>query len=395
MYICVMEILIIVILILLNGIFAMSEVALISARKSSLGSDAKHGSKAAERALKLAEDPDKFLSTVQIGITLIGILTGIYSGATLADGFGEILEKWGVPHVIARTAAQFIIVVVVTYATIIFGELVPKRIGMAAAEKTAKIIAGPMKALSVVASPFVWVLAKSTEIVCRMLNIKDAETKVTEEEIKSIIQEGAEDGTVQEVEQNIVERVFSLGDRTVESIMTHRNDLDWIDLSLSNAEIEQFVKTRSKIEPCNYFHERMEVYTALNQLRDSQLSYGLVCDEFGSMQGIVTLKDILEALVGTIPDEHSEPDIVRRDDGSVLVDGQCPFYDFLAYFDMEDLFTPQEYDFTTVSGLILKELGHIPQTGERIEWKNFSFEVMDMDGVRIDKILIHVHDTQA
>ena len=139
----------------------------------------------------------------------------------------------------------------------------------------------------------------------------------------------------------------------------------------------------------------MEVYTALNQLRDSQLSYGLVCDEFGSMQGIVTLKDILEALVGTIPDEHSEPDIVRRDDGSVLVDGQCPFYDFLAYFDMEDLFTPQEYDFTTVSGLILKELGHIPQTGERVEWKNFSFEVMDMDGARIDKILIHVHDTQA
>ena len=431
MYICVMEILIIVILILLNGIFAMSEVALISARKSSLGSDAKHGSKAAERALKLAEDPDKFLSTVQIGITLIGILTGIYSGATLADGFGEILEKWGVPHVIARTAAQFIIVVVVTYATIIFGELVPKRIGMAAAEKTAKIIAGPMKALSVVASPFVWVLAKSTEIVCRMLNIKDAETKVTEEEIKSIIQEGAEDGTVQEVEQNIVERVFSLGDRTVESIMTHRNDLDWIDLSLSNAEIEQFVKThphnvypvaegnidnavgvirlkhlfcnisdpdfdiRSKIEPCNYFHERMEVYTALNQLRDSQLSYGLVCDEFGSMQGIVTLKEILEALVGTIPDEHTEPDIVRRDDGSVLVDGQCPFYDFLAYFDMEDLFTPQEYDFTTVSGLILKELCHIPQTGERVEWKNFSFEVVDMDGARIDKILIHVHDTQA
>lgn len=426
-----MEIIIIIILILLNGVFAMSEVALISARKSSLGNDAKQGSKAASRALKLAEDPDKFLSTVQIGITLIGILTGIYSGATLADGFGNVLDGWGVPHAIARTTAQLIIVVVVTYATIIFGELVPKRIGMAAAEKTAKIIAGPMKALSVIASPFVWVLSKSTELVCKLLNLKDAETKVTEEEIKSIIQEGTEDGTVQEVEQNIVERVFSLGDRTVDSIMTHRSDLDWIDLSLSNAEIEEFVKAhphnvypvadgnidnavgvvrlknlfcnisdpdfdiRTKIEPCNYFHERMEVYNALNQLRDSQLSYGLVCDEFGSTQGIVTLKDILEALVGTIPDEHTEPDIVRRDDGSVLIDGQCPFYDFLAYFDMEDLFSPQEYDFTTVSGLILQELGHIPQTGEKLDWKNFSFEVMDMDGARIDKILVHLHEIQS
>ena len=232
-----MEIFIIVILIILNGIFAMSEVALISARKSNLKTQAAQGSRSAKLALRLAEDPDRFLSTVQIGITLIGILTGIYSGATLADRFGVVLARLGMPLATATTVAQAAIVIVVTYLTIVFGELVPKRIGMNAAEGVAKAVARPMHALSVVASPFVWLLSGSIELVSRIFHLEEADPKVTEAEIKSIIQEGAEHGEVKEVEQRIVGRVFSLGDRTVESIMTHRNDLVWLDAGMTRDEI--------------------------------------------------------------------------------------------------------------------------------------------------------------
>ncbi len=417
-----MEILVILLLILLNGLFAMSEVALISARKSSLNTEAKQGSKRAQSALRLAEDPDKFLSTVQIGITLIGILTGIYSGDALADRFGEVLASTGLPLATATTLAQAVIVVIVTYVTIVFGELVPKRIGMNAAEGVAKAVARPMHLLSVVASPFVWLLSRSIEGVTRLMGLKEAESKVTEAEIKSIIQEGAEDGEVQEVEQQIVGRVFSLGDRKVESIMTHRSETVWIDLSMTADSIRKLVEESphnrypvasgsldrvegvvylkdlfahigdadfsvAKImQPAKYFHEETEVYNALEQLRNEHLGYGIVCDEFGVTQGIVTLRDVLEALIGTMPEEREEPDIVPRSDGSALVDGQCPFYDFLCYFGVEDVFPHSEYN--TISGLILDELEHIPQTGEQLVWNTFHFEIVDMDGARIDKILV-------
>ena len=209
-----MEILVILLLILLNGLFAMSEIALISARRSNLEMQARQGSAGARQALKLAKDPDRFLSTVQIGITLIGILTGIYSGDTLAAKFGGELARLGIPLRTATVTAQVTIVIAVTYLTIIFGELVPKRIGMNAAERAAKIVAQPMRLLSVAASPFVWLLSRSTAGVARLLGLQRAESKVTEAEIRSIIQEGAEDGEVQEVEQELVERVFNLGDRT-------------------------------------------------------------------------------------------------------------------------------------------------------------------------------------
>lgn len=230
-----MEILVILLLILLNGLFAMSEIALISARRSNLEMQARQGSAGARQALKLAKDPDRFLSTVQIGITLIGILTGIYSGDTLAAKFGGELARLGIPLRTATVTAQVTIVIAVTYLTIIFGELVPKRIGMNAAERAAKIVARPMRLLSVAASPFVWLLSRSTAGVARLLGLQRAESKVTEAEIRSIIQEGAEDGEVQAVEQQIMGRVFSLGDRTVESIMTHRSELAWIDAAASAA----------------------------------------------------------------------------------------------------------------------------------------------------------------
>lgn len=417
-----MEIVIILLLILLNGLFAMSEVALISARKSSLNTQAKQGSKTARQALRLAEDPDKFLSTVQIGITLIGILTGIYSGDALADRFGELLATTGLSLTTARTIAQAAIVIIVTYVTIVFGELVPKRIGMNAAERVAMLVARPMHLLSVIASPFVWILSHSIEAVTRLFGLKEAESKVTEAEIKSIIQEGAEDGEVQEVEQQIVGRVFSLGDRKVESIMTHRSEMAWLDLSMSPDQIREVVAStphnrypvangnldrvegvvflkdlfahigdkgftlKSILQPAKYFHEDTEVYNVLEQLRNEHLGYGVVCDEFGVTQGIITLRDILEALIGTMPEEREEPDIVAREDGSTLVDGQCPFYDFLCYYGLEDVFPHSEYN--TISGLILDELEHIPQTGECLQWHMFRFEIVDMDGARIDKILV-------
>lgn len=417
-----MEILVILLLILLNGIFALSEIALISARRSNIELLARQGNPGAKQAQKLIEDPDKFLSTIQIGITLIGILTGIYSGDALATRFGSQLAGLGIPLRPATIVAQVTIVIAVTYLTLIFGELVPKRIGMSAAEKAAVLTARPMRLLARLASPFVWLLSKTTAAILRLLGLKNAESRVTEEEIRSIIREGAEDGEVQEVEQRIVGRVFSLGDRTVESVMTHRSELAWIEIGMTSAQIRDVVgrephgrypvgvgsldkilgvvylkelflhlndpdfDLHAHLAPAKFFHEGFEVYSALEQLRTEQLGYGIVCDEFGVTRGIITLKDIFEALVGEIPDAQEEPDIVTREDGSCLVDGQCPFYDFLAHFGIENSQSRTAYN--TLSGLILDELEHIPHVGEHLIWDGFRLEIVDMDGVRIDKILV-------
>lgn len=421
-----MEFLIIIGLILLNGVLAMSEIAMVSARKSRLETEAKTGNKSAERALKLANQPDRFLSTIQIGITLIGILTGLYSGQTLARDLAVWIEKIEVlkPH--ALLISKTLIVIVVTYLTLIFGELVPKRIGMVAAEKMAKLIAGPMNTLSHIASPFVWLLSASTSFIMRVLGLnKSNENKITEEEIKAIIQESTAEGEIQEVEQDIVERVFNLGDRNIGSIMTHRSDLVWLNINDSNESIRETVNThihtiypvadskldnivgivllkdlfrtiespnfnlKSIIRVPQYFPQNQSVYNALEHLKQGHTKYGLVTDEFGIIEGIVTLQDILKALIGDLPEIGEEPDIVQREDGSYLVDGQCPFYNFLAYFDMESLYT--EHYYNTLSGLILKILEHIPHSGEKLAWKIFEFEIVDMDAARIDKVLVKIN----
>ena len=404
------EIIIILLLILVNGIFAMSEIAVIQARKTTLSNDEKKGSKGAKTALRLANDPDRFLSTVQIGITLIGILTGIYSGASLSGRFSDVFESFGMPERWAYPLAQGIIVIVVTYLTIIFGELVPKRIGMSVAERVSEIIARPMYVLSVIAGPFVWVLSKSTEAVVDLLGVKNAESKVTEEDIKSIVQEGKEDGEVQEVEQDIVERVFMLGDLTVDSIMTHRSDVVTLDVNMTNDELKEVLngnlyeayplidrgidnilgvvllkdllfrlddktlKLKSIMHPAVYFYENMSVYKALEQMKEKRLTQAFICDEFGSFQGIITLRDILEGLVGTINEVNNDPEIVKREDSeSWLVDGQCSFYDFLSYFDKEDLYDSEQQDYNTLAGLIIEQMKHIPQAGERTDWNCFNF----------------------
>ena len=426
------EIIIILLLILVNGIFAMSEIAVIQARKTTLSNDEKKGSKGAKTALRLANDPDRFLSTVQIGITLIGILTGIYSGASLSGRFSDVFESFGMPERWAYPLAQGIIVIVVTYLTIIFGELVPKRIGMSVAERVSEIIARPMYVLSVIAGPFVWVLSKSTEAVVDLLGVKNAESKVTEEDIKSIVQEGKEDGEVQEVEQDIVERVFMLGDLTVDSIMTHRSDVVTLDVSMTNDELKEVLngnlyeayplidrgidnilgvvllkdllfrlddktlKLKSIMHPAVYFYENMSVYKALEQMKEKRLTQAFICDEFGSFQGIITLRDILEGLVGTINEVNNDPEIVKREDSeSWLVDGQCSFYDFLSYFDKEDLYDSEQQDYNTLTALKNQQMKHIPQAGERTDWNCFNFEIVDMDGARIDKVLVTMKDTEG
>lgn len=426
------EIIIILLLILVNGIFAMSEIAVIQARKTTLSNDEKKGSKGAKTALRLANDPDRFLSTVQIGITLIGILTGIYSGASLSGRFSDVFESFGMPERWAYPLAQGIIVIVVTYLTIIFGELVPKRIGMSVAERVSEIISRPMYVLSVIAGPFVWVLSKSTEAVVDLLGVKNAESKVTEEDIKSIVQEGKEDGEVQEVEQDIVERVFMLGDLTVDSIMTHRSDVVTLDVNMTNDELKEVLngnlyeayplidrgidnilgvvllkdllfrlddktlKLKSIMHPAVYFYENMSVYKALEQMKEKRLTQAFICDEFGSFQGIITLRDILEGLVGTINEVNNDPEIVKREDSeSWLVDGQCSFYDFLSYFDKEDLYDSEQQDYNTLAGLIIEQMKHIPQAGERTDWNCFNFEIVDMDGARIDKVLVTMKDTEG
>lgn len=418
-----MEIFIILSLIILNGLLAMSEIAMVSARKSRLETDAKKGSKSASTALKLANEPDRFLSTIQIGITLIGILTGLYSGEALADDFARFFRPLGFSEAHAYTFAKVIIVILVTYLTLIFGELVPKRLGMNAPERIARFIAPPMYLLSWVASPFVWLLSASTRAVLRLTGLShSADSKITEEEIKAIIEEGTKEGEIQEVEQDIVERVFSLGDRKVGSIMTHRSDLIWINSNESTAAIRDKVKThvfnvypvadgtidnirgvlylkdlfgkidapdfqlQALLRPPLYFPENQSVYNALNHLKESHSKYGLVTDEFGSIQGIVTLKDIVNALLGDVSETEPTPEIVRRPDGSLLVDGQCSFYELLEYMDLTCLYPGNEHN--TLSGLILEQLEHIPVVGEKLAWNGISMEIADMDGARIDKVLV-------
>lgn len=421
------EILIIFILILLNGVFAMAEISLVSARKSSLQSSAKRGSSSARLALKLAEEPDRFLSTVQIGITLIGIVTGIYSGARVAEDFAPVLMKIGVPATASQNIAQVVIVAIVTYLTLVFGELLPKRIGMGAAENVAKFMARPMHLLSVAASPFVWLLSKSTALLVKLLGIDSKGSKVTEEEIKSIVKEGAEGGEVQEVEQDIVERVFLMGDMNVDSIMTQRRDLVWLDAGMSPADIRAIISDglheaypvaegdldhligfvtmkdlvfglekkefslRNILSAPAYFYENMSVYKVLETMKREGISRGIVCDEFGSCVGVVTLKDIMMGLVGSVDEGKDAPkQIMKRPDGEEwLVDGQCYMHEFLEFFESGELYSNEEY--TTVAGLCLNELGHIPVPGESFKWQIFTFEVADMDGARIDKLLVRLN----
>lgn len=402
----------------------MSEIALISARKNRLESAAKKGNKSAKIALELANSPNKFLSTVQIGITLIGILTGIYSGdkitlnvETFVSGF-EILKPY------SHTISVGIVVVVLTFFSLVLGELLPKRIGMNHPVSIAKAVAMPMKMVSIITAPFIWLLTHATEFLLKVLQIKpNADGKVTEEEIKAFIKEGTEGGEVQEIEQDIVERVFHIGDRKINSLMTHRKSVVFLQQDANKSQIKEYIiKDLHSIYPvygtdyddivgvvnlksifariddetidlskimtdAPFMMEHTTAYKALEKFKKSGIHYSFVADEYGVFQGVITLNDILEALVGDASDFYKEDfQLIEREDGTWLVDGHYSLHDFLTYFELDDLIN--DYDVTTVSGLIMTELSHIPKQGEKLIWHRFELEVIDMDGIKIDKVMV-------
>ena len=401
----------------------MSEIALVSARKARLEAQANKGDKRAKAALELSNHPDRFLSTVQIGITLIGILTGIYSGEKLTDDFVNFLNQFTILQPYSNGLATTIIVIILTYFSLVLGELVPKRLGLASPEAIAKTMAKPMSVVSFITSPFVWLLTKSSYVIVKLFKIKSDSNQVTEEEIKAIISEGTEHGAIEEAEQEIIERAFHLGDRNITSLMTHRSDMIWFDQNDNEASIrEKIIKDPHSIYPiCDgdidnikgvvslkdlyvsddltlfkdlllpalFVPNNNTAYQVMEKFRESKIHSCFIVDEYGSVLGMITMNDILEAIIGDMPQPDTEDyAIVEREDGSYLVDAQIPFYDFLSRFDKTDWMNDSENEFDTLAGCILHDLEHIPQTGEKAKWKGFKFEIIDMDGHRIDKVLV-------
>jgi putative hemolysin len=405
----------------------MAEIALVSARKARLEGQASKGDLRAKYALALAQKPDSFLSTVQIGITTIGILTGIYSGDKIIDDVAVFLSAIPVFAEYSTGIATVFVVVVITFFSLVFGELVPKRLGLSNPEKIAKSVASPMRVITAMTFPFVWLLMNTTGLIMRLFRIKMDESQVTEEEIKAIINEGTEHGAIEATEQEIIQRVFHLGDRNITSLMTHRSDIIWFDLNDNEVTIrEKIMKEPHSVYPiCDksidnisgivsikdmyvtaddisfrdvmkhplFVPENISPYQLLEKFKETKIHTSFVVDEYGTLLGLVTLNDLLEAIVGDLP-QHDLQDyeIIEREDGSFLVDAQIPFYDFLTRFEKADWMNEGEQEFDTLAGFILHSLERIPSTGDRFDWKGFSFEIIDMDSHRIDKVLVKVSD---
>ena len=414
-------------LILLNGVFSMAEIALVSARKARLEAQANKGDEKAKAALKLANHPDVFLSTVQVGITLIGLLTGLFSGEKLKLPIVEYFNQFEWSRHYSNGIANTIIVVILTYFSLVLGELVPKRIGLARPEYIAKNFARPMGWLSRITFPFIWLLTTSTHLIVKLLNIKVKDNQVTEEEIKAMITEGSEHGAIEEEEKDIIERIFHLGDRNITSLMTHRTDIIWFDeddtvqtfkdrfealtystYPVCNKQVDDitgvvFVKDIVKASPATllkdlakpaiFVPENNSPYQLLEKFKETKIHSCFIVNEYGTLEGMITLNDILEAIVGDVPQSGQEEyEIIERQDGTYLVDAQIPFYDFLSRFEKTEWMNEGEHDFDTLAGFVLHELKHIPDAGERFEWKGFDFEIVDMDGQRIDKLIVTISE---
>jgi len=403
----------------------MSEIALVSSRKSRMEQLANQGNARARQVIHLISRPEVFLSTVQVGITLISIITGLYSGEKFGKDLEPLIARINLLKPYSATISTALVVIIVTFLSILIGELVPKRLAMLRSEKIALISAPVMVFLSKVAFPAIWLLNKTTALLFRLFNIKLSQTSsVTEEEIKALVSESAESGEIDEAEQEIIERVFHLGDRSITSLMTHRSDIAWLpahgtiaDLVAKSRQaahsiypicrntiddIEGVVQLkdliaadkthalRDFIRPAVYVPDNISPYKLMEKFKETKIHSAFIVDEYGTLQGMITLNDILEAIVGDIP-EHGDDDysITERKDGSYLVDGQLPFYDFLVHFDKEE-WVDDEQEFDTVAGFLIHHLERIPVPGDSFEWRGFQFEIMDMDGARIDKVLVMV-----
>jgi putative hemolysin len=423
-----LEVSVVVLLILLNGIFAMSEIAVVSARKTRLRQWAEEGNAKARAALELANNPNQFLATIQIGITLVGILAGAFGGATIAKELTVILNdiSWLAPY--SHPLSLALVVGVIAYLSLIVGELVPKRLALNNPERLAMAIAAPMQVLSRVAYPAVHLLGLSTELLLRALGMRPStEPLVTEEEIRALIEQGTQAGMFEEAEQEMVERVFRLGDRRVSAVMTPRTEIVWLDREASALEIrrtitesahsrflvadgsldnvlgvvhakdllahilgEQVVNLEATLQQPLYVPESMRALKVLELFKQSGTHIALVIDEYGGIQGLVTPNDILEAIVGDLPEagEQVEPLAVQRDDGSWLLDGMLPVDEFKDLFDLGELPGEDQGIYQTLAGFVVMQLGRIPAATDYFVWEGLKIEVVDMDGNRVDKVLV-------
>lgn len=421
------EVFLILALILLNGVFAASEIALVSARKTRLEIFIKKGSRSAREALKLHRAPNKFLSTIQIGITLISILTGLFSGAAFAPFFEQFLQRIPALAPYSENIAVALVVIIITFFTLVFGELVPKRVGLIIPEKFAMAIAWPMTVLSRIAAPFVWLLSSTTDLIVRLFNLRSSRSQVTEEEIKALVEEGVSAGAIEEIEHQIVDRVFNLGDKRVLNLMTYRSDIVWLDINeefevhkklilesnhslypvcdgtidnilgtvtvkkLLNSYLQdQRVGLGELISPAPFVHETASAYQLLQQFRQNKTHHAFIIDEYGSLEGMITLNDLLYSLVGSIPGQEFAGDAkVLRDDGSWLIDGQYSLIDFLDEFNVSA--TDEETrGINTLAGFLMLLMRRLPKTGDKLIWNGLELEILDMDGRRIDKILVKI-----
>lgn len=428
----VTEIIIIISLIILNGILSASEIAIVSSRKARLQAAAQNNA-GAKKALKLKDSPNQFLSTVQIGITLIGILTGLFSGGTISSYLDSILNTVPFLAPYSTSISIAVVVICITYLSLVVGELVPKRIGMAIPEKYASFIAIPMDTLSKVVKPFVWALSVSTDFIVRLLNIKVSKNTVTEEEIKALVDEGVDSGAIENYEHDMVDRILSMGDKRAINLMIHRSNIVYLDLQDSIEDIRKNIikyghteypvcdgnfdhikgiihsKTLLKaflsqkevilnnlIQPIPFVNENSSVYNVLEVLKNNKVLQAVVIDEYGSPQGIITGKEIMSALVGGF-DENSDnkTNTLRlREDGSYIIDGRYQLDDFFEKFEIGLSEEDEEAigNITTIAGLVFLLLDHIPIEGETVIYKGHKLEVIDMDGNRIDKIAINILD---
>ena len=412
-------------LILINGLLAMSELAVVSSRKARLQGMHKRGVGGARTALQLHEQPGRFLSTVQIGITLVGVFAGAFSGATLAEPLGDYFTGQGIRESVADDVALAAVVACITYLSLIVGELVPKQIALRNPERIATLVAPPMLLLSRLAKPLVWLLDVSSGLVLRLFPKKSGtETNVTDEEIHALVAEAASSGVVEPEEKAMIVGVMRLADRSVRAMMTPRQELDWLDLEdpveaqrqtlrasrhskliAARGHIDQFVGLvpvkrivdaiidgATQVEPAAHVEEALvlpdsvDALHAIPKLKRSPLHAAIVVDEFGSLQGLITVTDVLSAIAGEFHlGDRAPPGAVQRADGSWLVDGAMPVGEIAEQLGME---LPAERDYETAAGLVLSVLGHLPKLGESAWQERWRFEVVDLDGHRVDKLLV-------
>lgn len=422
------QIVLILILIIANGVFAMTEIAIVSSRKVRLERMAEEGSKGARTALDLSNEPTQLLSTVQIGITLIGIFTGAFGGATIAEGLKGYFKNISVLAPYSAALSLAIVVSVITYLSLVIGELVPKKLALNNPEAIATVVSVPMSLFSKVTSPLARVLSFSTEFVIKILGIKEAqESPVTEEEINLLIAQGAKLGTFEKTEQEMVEKIFRLGDMRVRALMTPKTQLFWLDLEDPNEynlriltesrysrfpvgrgsldEVVGVVYTRDllanslKGDSLNieevirqplYVPKTMRAFSLLEMFKQSGTEVALVIDEYGSIQGLVSLNAVLEQIVGDIsePSDKEDPDIIQRDSNSWLLDGMLSIEELKELFKIDELPDEETGYFQTIAGFIMSQLGHIPKESEHFDWEGLRFEIVDMDRIRIDKVLV-------